>query len=137
MRQRRSEKGASAVEFALVLPILLFVVFAIIDFGWLFYVDIQVTNAARDGARWGAAREAGSVATDGEDRAEYVLSQYGLTGTATSTCSLADGLEITLSHDFQPLVGAAIPFLGNILDLIWPASLSATAVFNVENGEGC
>ena len=136
-RRSQSQRGASAVEFALVLPLLLFIVFGIIDFGWLFYVDIQVTNAAREGARWGAAKEAGSVVSEGEDRAESRLASYGLSGTASATCSLADGLEITLSSPFTPLIGAAIPFLGNILEVLWPAEITGKATFSVENGEGC
>lgn len=48
---KRKENGQSAVEFALVLPILLLVVCGIIDFGWLLYNQISVENACREGAR--------------------------------------------------------------------------------------
>lgn len=47
----RSEKGAQLVEFALVLPLLLLVVLAIADFGFMFQRFEVVTNAAREGAR--------------------------------------------------------------------------------------
>ena len=50
-RRRRSERGAAAVEMALVLPILLFLVFGIVDFGRLLNAQITLTEAAREGAR--------------------------------------------------------------------------------------
>ncbi|NLZ16754.1 MAG: pilus assembly protein [Desulfobulbaceae bacterium] len=46
-----SEQGASAVEFALVLPILVFLTFAIIEFGILLFDKAVITNASREGAR--------------------------------------------------------------------------------------
>jgi Flp pilus assembly protein TadG len=47
----RTERGASAVEFAIVLPVLFLVIAGIVDFGRYFFTQIQVTNAAREGAR--------------------------------------------------------------------------------------
>ena len=47
----RSERGAELIEFALVFPLLLFVVLGIVDFGFLFQRMEVVTNAAREGAR--------------------------------------------------------------------------------------
>jgi len=41
------------VEFALIIPIFLLLVFAIVDFGMGLYSWITVTNAAREGARLG------------------------------------------------------------------------------------
>jgi len=51
------EKGASAVEFALVLPALILLVFGIIQFGILFHDYISITHAAREGVRWAALHE--------------------------------------------------------------------------------
>lgn len=42
--------GASAVEFAIILPILVVLVFAAIDFGRLFHARLIMTNLAREGA---------------------------------------------------------------------------------------
>lgn len=58
MKRLRNEKGQSLVEFALVLPILLLVVFAIIDFGWLFFNKLAIENGAREGARYAAVEAA-------------------------------------------------------------------------------
>ena len=48
------EKGASAVEFAIILPILVLLVFGIIQFGLVFNKYIAITHAAREGARLAA-----------------------------------------------------------------------------------
>jgi len=49
--RRRSDDGASAVELALVLPILLALVFGIISFGTLFAQQLALNNGVRQGAR--------------------------------------------------------------------------------------
>ena len=47
-------RGQSAVEIALLLPILLLILFGIIIVGFMFYAHIQVSNAVREGARAGS-----------------------------------------------------------------------------------
>lgn len=47
----RRERGASLVEFAIVLPLLLLVIGGLIDFGRLYFTEVMITNAAREGAR--------------------------------------------------------------------------------------
>jgi hypothetical protein len=51
MQRRGNDRGAAAVEFALVLPLLVMLVFGIIQFGFVFNAYITVTQAAREGAR--------------------------------------------------------------------------------------
>lgn len=48
------ERGQSLVETAIVFPILLLLLAAVVDFGRAFDAYIVLTNAAREGARWGA-----------------------------------------------------------------------------------
>jgi Flp pilus assembly protein TadG len=48
-----NERGAVAAEFALLLPVLLIILFGIIEFGMIMYGREIVTNAAREGARAG------------------------------------------------------------------------------------
>ncbi len=50
----RSQHGQSAVEIALLLPLLLLILFGIIIVGFIFYAHIQVSNAVRVGARAGS-----------------------------------------------------------------------------------
>jgi hypothetical protein len=59
------ERGQSLVEFTLIVPIFLLLVFAIVDFGMGFHAWISVTNAAREGARIGSV---GADSTTIEDR---------------------------------------------------------------------
>ncbi len=51
--KNKNDKGTAAVEFALVLPILLFVLFAIIELSIAMYDKAVITNASREGARMG------------------------------------------------------------------------------------
>lgn len=48
------EDGQAMVEFALVLPILIFLIAGIIDFGWIFGNQLLVNNACREAARYNA-----------------------------------------------------------------------------------
>ncbi len=51
---KKHRRAAAAVEMAVVTPILLSMLFGIIEFGWLFTVRHTMVNAAREGARLGA-----------------------------------------------------------------------------------
>jgi len=46
------QQGGVMVEFAIVLPVLLLLVFGIIDFGHALYLKAEVTSASREGARY-------------------------------------------------------------------------------------
>jgi Flp pilus assembly protein TadG len=68
---RRHERGAAAVEFALVLPILLVILLGILDFGLYYYNDLQLTHAARDAARYLSVGKV-AEASDAIDNASLV-----------------------------------------------------------------
>lgn len=52
-RRAWRERGAAAVEFALVLPVFLTVVFGVIEYGFVFYQQFNLAGAVRDGLRQG------------------------------------------------------------------------------------
>lgn len=47
----REDRGAEAVEFALIVPILLLLVFGIAEFGRAYYIQTMISAGARDGVR--------------------------------------------------------------------------------------
>ena len=67
----RRRAAQSLVETALILPVLTFLSFGLLDFGRAYYFQVSVTNAAREGAR------------------TAILNIY--TGPQTPTCSTSDG----------------------------------------------
>jgi Flp pilus assembly protein TadG len=50
-RDERDQRGAVVVEFALIVPMLLLIVFGILDFGYMLNRTTIASNASRDGAR--------------------------------------------------------------------------------------
>ena len=82
LRKLASERGAEVIEFAVVLPVLLLVVFGIVDFGFMFQRYVVVTNAAVEGAR--VASLPGYEDTDAQDRALEYGRQGGIPGLATT-----------------------------------------------------
>lgn len=62
-RKRRDERGAAAVEAALIMPILFLLVFGIIEMGFLMRDNVAVTSAVRVGARIASAAPGAGEAT--------------------------------------------------------------------------
>ncbi|MGH7229998.1 MAG: TadE/TadG family type IV pilus assembly protein [Nitrospiraceae bacterium] len=75
--ERHDERGAAAVEFAILLPVLMLILFGIIEFGLIMYSREVITNASREGARAGIV-QATAKPTTGQIQA--VVTNY-LTGT--------------------------------------------------------
>jgi Flp pilus assembly protein TadG len=53
IKRLRCQKGVAAVEFAIILSVLMMVILGIIEFGLLLYDKQVITNASREGARAG------------------------------------------------------------------------------------
>lgn len=49
--RRRNDRGASLVEFALIMPLLVLLIFGMVDAGWAFFQNLEVRHGAREGAR--------------------------------------------------------------------------------------
>lgn len=132
-RTRDRHRGAAAVEFALVVPLLLLLVFGCIDWGWFFFLDQVVTNAAREGARRGAVLSR----TDCNDTNDPIyqsvnatLSNARLTRAYTVVCTEVDvgGADAVRVHLTYP-AGSVTRFLSQFI----PANAIATAVMRLEN----
>jgi len=83
-RPRKEEGGQSLVEFALVVPIFLLVLFAIVDFGMAFHAWITVTNSAREGARIGSVHAAAAAIEQRVRDTSGSLDQGNLTVAVTN-----------------------------------------------------
>ena len=64
IRVRHVSLGQALVEFALVIPVLMLILLACIDFGRIMFSYIQINNAAREGAAYAIRRRRSS----GSDR---------------------------------------------------------------------
>ena len=106
----RGERGASAVEFALVVLPLIALVFGIIDFGWVFNQQVSLSNAAREAARHYAVHEpdGGTIAqavTWGKDAAPTVLASSWAAAGAGIT--LQQGCDST-KPNYVSTIGEAV-----------------------------
>jgi Flp pilus assembly protein TadG len=81
-RRWASERGAEVIEFALVLPLLLLIIFGLVDFGFLFQRYLVLTNAAMEGAR--VAVLPGYGQADAITRATSYAANSGIPNTSSS-----------------------------------------------------
>ena len=134
------QKGAAAVEFAIVLPLLLTLVFGIIEFSILFYNKAMLTNASREGARTGIVYDFPDRISDAE--IETVVTTYSgnnlitfgtnappsvsisRSGTGTEA---GDALTVTVNYHYDFLV---LPNF--IASLVGGLDVSAVTIMRME-----
>lgn len=85
--REQSQRGAVAVEFAIVLPVLLLLILAIIEFGRAYNVQLTLTAAAREGVRVMAIS---NDQTKAKDAARAAAASVGSIPAADITISPAD-----------------------------------------------
>lgn len=114
MDRHRARRGASAIEFAFCAAALLGTVFAVLDWGWVFYRRTQlldVTNAALAEAatlaQTGTPSPADAAVADIEaDLVALGIDVSALTVTATNVgSSPTEVLNVQVSLPFVPLIG--------------------------------
>ncbi|HVI97025.1 MAG TPA: TadE/TadG family type IV pilus assembly protein, partial [Anaeromyxobacter sp.] len=94
--RRRHERGAAAVEFALVLPLLLVLLLGAIDWGYFFFLQEVVVNAAREGARAGSViGDATASDAAAQTRATGYLTSAGLGALGCTVDVPASGVTLT------------------------------------------
>lgn len=118
MRKQKSESGQAMAEFALIIPIFIIILFAVIDFGYLLSTNIAVTNAAREGAREGitcASESSFSSQVESKVRNSAPdLKPSNLTVSATKTGSPGNqDVVVTLEYVIEPLTPVGMLFWGS------------------------
>lgn len=141
--RHQKERGAAAVEFALLLPLLIAILLGIMEFGWMFFTDLQVTNATRDALRKAVVT---LPPEDMDDAAAARLTQiadYPGSGLESGNLSLAvfecdadeESVSIVVRYQYEPLTPlASLPFIPQV---ILPEQLEAAATMHIDTGEGC
>jgi Flp pilus assembly protein TadG len=139
-----SSAGQSALELAIILPVLLLLLLAAADFGRALYVSAAVQNAARAGAQYGsqsvitAADSAGMVAAAKKDASEIT----NLTATA-SQCTCASSSNVAAcpqsyctnnpeANYVEVDTHASFQLIGTYLGIPSPVQLSGKAVMQVQ-----
>lgn len=132
----RDEQGALIVEFALIVPILFFLVFGIVDFGRAYFTLNNLAAAVREGARYGAVLPSPLPAWASDSMKARVMSfSYTFGGEALQSSQVTAGVNtgtgqvtVTANYTFRPIT----PLLRLIqMDSI---PMQQTAVFRWEFG---
>jgi len=124
-QDKRGERGQAVAEFALIVPIFLLLVFAIVDFGMGFHAWITVTNSAREGARLGAV---GGTQTEVEDKvydtsASLDADSLGVVVTNAGG-DPGEAVTVDVSYDYE-----LITPLSSILGVVSGGSIGPTLGF--------
>ena len=121
MSSRRSRRGLATIEMALILPLLLILVFGVIEYGWLFFKNQQISSAARNACRYAITQPAttGNTFT----MVDTLMTQSGFTPGDYSVTISTDlygsvvevpagnfiTVTITMPYDLIKLTGFPLP----------------------------
>lgn len=110
-RKRPSYPGQTLLEFVLVLPLILFVLLLLIQFGIGLYAQSIVTGAAQEGAR--VAAEADKAIADGISTTNRLITSGLGSQVAVRVEGVADGETVYI--DVKAAVPTFLPFLDKVL----------------------
>ena len=109
--------GQELVEFAAVLPLLILILFGVLDLGRVFHAAVVVANAAREGARYGTfyPDQAGDII--GVVQAEAQGSGIDLSDPSTSGiavnclagCDSGTPIQVTVTYRVALILGLVLP----------------------------
>jgi Flp pilus assembly protein TadG len=113
----RDDKGQTMVEFILVLPVLLVVLFGIVQFGITFKDYVTLTDAVRAGARTAAVSRstADPVATTiARVKSASDLTPANVNVTVTSTWAHGDDVVVTATYPYSISLFGVVVSSGNL-----------------------
>jgi Flp pilus assembly protein TadG len=111
---RRGERGAAAVEFALILPVLILLVLGLIEFSRVYNIQISLSNAAREGARTMAVENSLPIARSAAPSISPAVSNAQIAINPT-TCTAGATVDVTISYNVSLMTGffgATLPLTG-------------------------
>lgn len=109
MNRLRREEGAATIEFALIVPLFLMLMVALVEFGQMYNTYNGLQAAAREGARLGSI--AGQTTADVQTRVLDALDGVYLEdGAATVTPAVCSSGSDTVTVSVSAPVGISIPF---------------------------
>ena len=129
----RDSRGQSLIEFALILPMMLVVMFMITEFGRALYTYNVLATAARAGARAAVVSAADTYMTTGGLRADEILASANLKSGAVVTFETADisGLKVvkcTITRPFTWVINKPVPVnAGSASQTVTTSGLNMTA----------
>ena len=100
LRAWPDERGQALAEFAIVLPLILFFIAAILEFGRAWNIKQAVTDAAREGARYAVVMDTDMSVADVEDKIEERLALASIE-TSNITISSSDPACAVLADCFH------------------------------------
>lgn len=111
--KRHDNKGQSTVEFVLLLPVLLLILMAIIEFGFMFNAYLSITHASREGARLGSIGGTDSeiVAEVKSNLPTLIPENIAVTITPAATRQHGQDVSVSVSYSYpamMPLINAVI-----------------------------
>ena len=112
----RRARAAAVVEFAIVSPLLLTILFGIIEYGYLFMVRQTLTNAAREGCRIAFLQTSTDPYSEVTTRVDEVMNAAGLSGytiAMTHATSANDWVETVAVSLLRSDVSLVANFFGS------------------------
>ncbi|HWC22242.1 MAG TPA: TadE/TadG family type IV pilus assembly protein [Flexivirga sp.] len=100
----KGERGASLVEFAIVLPLFLLLIGGMVDFGRAFYTEVMLTNGAREGARSAMYSTSDTAAIDSRAWAAAGNNSYVVNVTNPCASNSLPSARVTVTvtkNDFE------------------------------------
>ena len=100
MRRTDRERGATAVEMALVLPVLVAILLGIIDFSRVFSAEQTLTFAAREGVRAMALENSATTARTAAKSAASPLGTISDSAITVSPASCTPDARVTVTVSY-------------------------------------
>jgi hypothetical protein len=121
-KQQRHGRGQALVEFALVIPLFLLIIFGLVDLGRAVFVNNSLAEAARDGARYGSVQARAFNDATRSDVEDWIVDRLDGVPDPTASvtcepahpdfgCTVDDVLVVTVSSNLDMIT----PVIGQII----------------------